>query len=676
MNNRAIGIMAHVDAGKTTLAEALLYVCKKIEKPGRVDHGDSVLDSDPLERQRGITLFSGLAELNINGVPVTLIDTPGHEDLTAEAERTLQILDYAILVIDATAGIQRQTRRLWNMLKKYRLPVIVFINKTDLPGAMNRNITGELEDEFGYGFVPFWKENAADLNELFDDSGFCEQLALSDETLLEKFTKGEKLTISDIQKAHTERRIFPCFKGSALKLEGIDFFTKTLSELIKHEKHYGENEAFYARVFKIAPDNQGKRQCFVRVLSGSLKVRDKTDYGKITQIRIYNGGAFNPADEVKAGQVCALMGLSGLKTGDILGMGIPAKDSRSGPFPLRADDIVATGIWYGVGLPEGCNVRSAIDNFMLLSEEMPDLCIFWNDTVDELQLQIAGDVQRELLLELIKERYGLDVSFQEPRFPEPEFPFETEDGYFDEDGIFHEYEEEESIEEEPKKKKEISEEDELMAIFERTYGPIKSGHHDTPVSIKAPKEYVYKEKKQKLKKDHLVVDGYNIIFAWQELGEIAGVSGSVSSESGREITPDSLAAARDKLTDMLSDYAGYTGRQITLVFDAYKRGNYEGELLHINNIDVVYTRENQTADQYIEKLADEIGKKQLVTVATSDGTEQVIIRAKGCLSMSARELRQELRRVLEAPEYTFPAEPRSATTSLRQYLEGVLPDSE
>ncbi|MBQ3544814.1 MAG: TetM/TetW/TetO/TetS family tetracycline resistance ribosomal protection protein [Lachnospiraceae bacterium] len=851
-----IGLLAHVDAGKTTLSEAMLYISGNIRTFGRVDNGDAFLDNYALERERGITIFSKQAKLNLDEINVTLLDTPGHVDFSAEMERTLQVLDYAILVISGTDGVQGHTKTLWKLLNRYQIPTFIFVNKMDRPDVDKTLIIKQLKEKLSDKCIEFDSENS----DAWSDEK-KENISLYDEDVIEKYLETGKVDLEDIRRMIGERKIFPCYFGSALKMEGIEDFINGFKLYVNKKKYSNE---FGAKVYKIARDEQGNRLTYMKITGGSLKVKEVIKDEKINQIRLYSGKKYEVVSEVHSGEVCAVLGLEHTKPGQGLGIEIDSDIPVLEPI-----------LSYKLILPEDCNKNGMLKKMKELEEEEPKLNVVWNEITKEIQVQIMGEVQIDVLKHMINERFGIEVSFGagnivyketisnivegvghfEPlrHYAEAHFilePLETGSGLqFDanvsedildrnwqrlilthleekqhkgvltgsditdmkitlvagkahlkhtEGGDFRQatyrgvrqglmeaenillepfyefrleipsenigramtdiekmfgkcnppeiegevavitgiapvstlngYQTEitsytkgrgrifnvlkgyypchnteevienigydalgdienpsgsvfcahgagyvvpwdevksnmhlESVLEKSIKAKNCSEElnsgmginisevnkskknsnkdnksvypdDELDAIFERTYGPIKKNvNNNAKKIIYKPKEVIYKGSSGKKKQEkYLLVDGYNIIFAWDELKELAMVN---------------LDSARDKLLDILSNYQGFVGIKLMVVFDAYKVKGFKGEQKEYNNISVVFTKEAQTADAYIERFAHDNGKKYDITVATSDGLEQIIILGQGCMLMSAREFKLEVENV-------------------------------
>ncbi len=837
MKKLVVGILAHVDAGKTTLSEGLLFTAGELRSLGRVDRRSTFLDNHEIERERGITIFSKQAVLKLGEAEVTLLDTPGHADFSAEAERTLGILDCAVLVISGCDGVQTHTETIWRLLERYRVPVFVFVNKMDISLRDKSSLLAELNSRLGDGFTDFGMSREA----LFD------ALSMTDEKIMECFLETGSIDDDEISRAVAERKIFPCCFGSALKMRGVEDFAKLLARFAPNPE-YGEK--FGAKVFKISEDEHGERLAHMKITGGTLKTRDVVSGAsweeKVNRIRIYSGAKYKSVSEVGAGTVCAVTGLTQVHAGDGLGF---EKDS---PLPLL-EPVLS----YKIILPEGADPFTALKCFRRLEQEEPELHIVWNERLREISVGLMGEVQLEVLARLVKDRFGMDIAFGEgsiayretissavegvghyeplrhyaevhlllepaPRGSGLEFASDcgedvldrnwqrlilthlrekqhigvltgspitdmkitlvagkahkkhTEGGDFrqatyravrqglkcaesvllepwysfrmelpsscigramndlrlmgaefsapDNDGetacikgsapvsamrsypaeiaaytrgkgrislaskgcapcknsaeVIAEigYDSDSDLENpadsvfcsggagftvkwnEVKNYMHISsgfsfggshgksdarsmamdyvrraaDDDELIKIFERTYGPIRRDSYSmrTRREPSVPKQ----EKSPHAKpvpagEEYLLVDGYNIIFAWDNLKKLAETD---------------LSAARGALTDILSNYKGFCQKEIILVFDAYKVKGSVREIEKIGNIDVVYTKEAETADMYIEKVTHELSRSHRVLVATSDSLEQVIIMGGGALRISASELKAEI----------------------------------
>ena len=851
MKNIVMGILAHVDAGKTTLSESMLYLSGTVRKLGRVDHKDAFLDTYALERDRGITIFSKQAVFSLGNKKVNLLDTPGHVDFSAEMERTLQVLDYAVLVISGADGVQGHTETLWKLLKLYDIPTFIFINKMDQQGTDKAALLSELKERLDEGCIAFDQKESTET---------LEELAMTDEKVLDYFMENESIQKEEICRLIKERRVFPCYFGSALKLEGVQ---ELLYGFERYMEPYTGTEEFGAKVFKISRDDKGERLTFLKVTGGKLVVKmpvnlvDKEE--KVNQIRIYSGAKYETVNEVEAGGVCAVTGL----VSSYIGQGFGVEKGTAAPF-------LEPVLTYQMILPDGADTTKILRELKQLEEEEPLLNIVWNPALEEIHVQLMGEVQTEILKTMIAERFHLDVEFgtgkivyketiknsvvgvghyeplrhyaevhlkmepletgsglvfdadcsedvldrnwqrlilthlQEREHPgvltgstitdmkitivagrahlkhteggdfrqatyravrqglksaesillEPWYSFvlevpsdqvgramsdigqmngsfegpEAEDkqgmvrltgtapasemrdyqrevwaytkgrgritftlkGYepchnaeevieqigYDSEGdvdnptgsVFcahgagflvkwDEVPEYMHIKEDflSEESDETSEEEqtitgnahlgnssyssgygddpELLAIMEREFGSKQkerdrySGYRKQTVSAPMPRKTVIKDTEPK--KEYLLVDGYNVIFAWEELNELAKAS---------------IDAARNKLMDILSNYQGFTGCTLILVFDAYKVKGSQGEVQKYHNIYVVYTKEAETADQYIEKTTHEIGRKYKVTVATSDALEQVIVMGQGAYRISARDFYEEVER--------------------------------
>lgn len=398
-----MGILAHVDAGKTTLSEGILYTCKAIRKLGRVDHQDAFLDTNTLERNRGITIFSKQAECTLGEFGITLLDTPGHVDFSAEMERTLQVLDYGILVISGADGVQGHTETLWRLLSRYQIPVFLFINKMDQPGTDRETLLVELKEKLDTNCVDFSADQTSE--------DWKEQVAVCDEQVMEAYLEGEEISRVQIQKMVRERKLFPCYFGSALKLTGVKGFLEDLKLRIRESSY---PESFGAKIYKITRDSQGERLSHMKITGGALKVKSVLSNGKpgesgegiwqekVNQIRIYSGEKYTMVSEVKAGTVCAVTGLTATYPGQGLG------SEQASDMP-----VLEPVLSYRIGLPEEVNVHQALLQLRQLEEEEPLLHIVWNGTLGEIYAQVMGEVQIEILKSLIKERFGMTVTFDE-----------------------------------------------------------------------------------------------------------------------------------------------------------------------------------------------------------------------------------------------------------------------
>lgn len=846
MKRLTIGILAHVDAGKTTLSEMLLYKTGEIRRLGRVDHGDTFLDNNSLERSRGITIFSKQAVLKCGDCIISLLDTPGHIDFSVEAERVLQVLDYAVLVISGTDGVQSHTETLWRLLSRYNIPTFFFINKMDIAENRNSDLIGELTKRFGAGFVDFSADRSSE--------AFYEAVSMCDNILMEQFLENGSVNDGDIVSAIAGRRIFPCCFGSALKDIGVDEFIEVLCNYTAQPVFGNE---FGAKVFKIADDGQGSRLSYMKITGGSLKVRTAvSDFGKkwtekVNQIRIYSGAKFQAVDEAVAGTVCAVTGL----TKTVTGQGIGAERDSFSP-------VIEPVLSYRIDLPHDVDAHTALSKLRILEEEDPQLHIVWNEQLQEIHIALMGKIQLEILKSIIAERFGMNVDFSnggityketienkvegvghyeplrhyaevhlilepaergsgvkfcsscreddldknwqrlilsnlqekthlgvltgspltdvkitlasgrahlkhteggdfrqaswravrnglmkaksvllEPRYDfrleipnenvgraltdiqqmcgefEPPvsngettviignapvsemqdyhsdvigythgrgrlictvkgyFPCHNQDeiitaaGYDPEsdldnsaDSVFCAHGAgfnvkwnevgsymhlESALKErnddffEPITRQQVSsyrdrlvEDKELMEIFERTYGPIKRDKRTAMYTEKEPASSK-KFKASPIPKgpEYLLVDGYNIIFAWDELKKAA---------------EENLDLARSMLINTLCNYQGFRQCSLILVFDAYKVKGSVGEVEKVNNITVVYTKEAETADTYIEKATHDLSKEHRVRVATSDNLEQTIILGNGAYRISASEFYDEIKRTEKA----------------------------
>ena len=838
-----LGILAHVDSGKTTLSEAMLYRAGVTRRLGRVDHKDAFLDTDALEKARGITIFSKQALLTAGDTDITLLDTPGHVDFSTETERTLQVLDYAVLVVSGTDGVQSHTETLWRLLRRYHVPTFVFVNKMDLPGMERQKLLAQLNRRLGEGFVDFGAEQA----------DRDEALALCDENLMDRMLDAGQLQDADLIPAIARRHVFPCWFGAALKLEGVDAL---LDGLDRFTRPAPALEAFGAKVFKVSQDEQGARLTWLRVTGGELKVKaqltgeaDGEPWAeKANQLRLYSGAKYTLTEAIGPGQVCAVTGLTKARPGEGLGA------ERDSDLP-----VLEPVLSYQVLLPEGADVHAALGKLHRLEEEEPQLHVVWNETLGEIHVQLMGEIQLEVLRSLLAERFGLEVEFgpggilyketitepmegvghyeplrhyaevhlkleplprgsgmqfaadcreevldknwqrlvlthleekqhlgvltgspltdvkitliagrahlkhteggdfrqatyravrqglmlaksqllepwyafrlevpaenigramsdiqrMEGSFDPPEsgeetavltgfapvstmrsYPMEvvsytrgrghlslTLDGYrpchnaqeviaatgyepehdLDNpaDSVFCAHgagfvvpwdqvrshmhvdsgwgkstrpEQEAAV---PQRRAmayraTLEEDAELLKIFERTYGPIKRDPLAAFRPVQKRERPDFAAEQWEIAPEYLLVDGYNIIFAWDELNALS---------------KESLDAARHKLMDILCNYQGFQKCVLILVFDAYRVPGSPGSIEQYHNIHVVYTKEAETADMFIERVTHEIGRNRRVRVATSDGMEQIIILGHGALRVSARMFHEEVQNV-------------------------------
>lgn len=859
MNKLVIGILAHVDAGKTTLSESMLYLAGRTHRLGRVDNKDAYLDTHDLERERGITIFSQQALLALGDLQITLLDTPGHVDFAAEMERTLQVLDYAILVISGVDGVQGHTSTLWALLDAYQVPVFVFVNKMDQPGADRELVLHALQSQLSGGCIAFGQK----------DEHFCEQLALCDEGLMESYLDHGQIEPGEIRRAIQRRRVFPCFFGSALKLDGVEQFMAGLADLVNIPWYPQE---FGAKVFKISRDDLGHRLTHIKLTGGCLRVRDLVTHGeweeKVNQIRIYSGEKFDLVDSVQAGTICAVTGLGQAKPGDGLGI-------ESSSHPPFLEPVLS----YRVVPEEGYEARVLLPQLRQLEEEEPRLAIVWDEELQEIQAQVMGDVQIEILQSMIQSRFGVSVSFDAGRilyketianmvegvghfeplrhYAEVHLILEPQDAgsglqYVldcSEDvlaknwqrlilshlkekphrgvltgspvtdmkisvvsgrahnthtvgGDFREatfravrqgLKEAQSILLEPYYRFRLEVPEKMIgraitdvekmhgswtivetkgeaAILAGTapvatmrnyqrevagytrglgrlflspegYKPchnsedvIKSMGYDSERDVENPtgsifcsqgtgfyvpwdqvKDHMHVEShlrhrvdqkgpaqtgepapweeldeddyrylnttanqgkrvgwnRRKLPSDpsptperqpapigeprdcFLLVDGYNVIHAWPELKELA---------------VGHMDAARMRLLDILSSYRGIQQCEIIVVFDAYMVAGRPEEISDYHNIHVVFTREAQTADEYIEKFAYGHQKKHDIAVVTSDALQQVVIRGAGSRLISARELREEVETALENAKRSLGLKQPFSRTPLEEAL--------
>lgn len=384
-----LGILAHVDAGKTTLSEGMLYLCGSLRKLGRVDHGNAFLDTFELEKERGITIFSKQAVFHAGDMEITLLDTPGHVDFSAEMERTLQVLDYAVLLISGADGIQGHTETLWRLLERYRIPTFLFINKMDQEGTDRGSLLEQIHARFGGECIDFGQEG--------EKQEFYEQVALCDERALEHYLADGHLETKSIARLIEERKVFPCYFGSALKLTGVEELLEGLATFTTAKKYPDE---FGAKVYKIARDSQGARLTYLKITGGRLRVKDVIGEGKADQIRIYSGNKHELAMEAEAGMVCAVTGLDHTYPGQGLGY------ESASDMP-----VLEPVLTYRIVLPEDADVQASLRNFKMLEEEEPQLHIVWNERLGEIHAKLMGEVQIDVLKRLIWDRFGMAVQF-------------------------------------------------------------------------------------------------------------------------------------------------------------------------------------------------------------------------------------------------------------------------
>lgn len=842
MKNLVIGILAHVDAGKTTLAEAILYKSGVIRQLGRVDKGSAYLDTHDMEKQRGITIFSSQACFNWKDMEVSMIDTPGHIDFLAEAERTLQVLDYAILVISGPESVQGHTKTLWELLEKYKIPTYVFINKTDMPDIDRKSIIEDLRADLSNECVDFTETGT---------ETFYEEVSVADEDMFEEYMKKGKIHINHIKKGIKERKVFPCCFGSALKLQGIEEFLDLIDEYSLANKYPSE---FAAKVYKISRDENGNRLTHMKITGGKIRPKDNIECinEKVNEVRIYSGSKSVFAKEVKAGHICVVTGLGGTFAGQGLGLDRGVTEPVSEPI-----------LEYRVVLPKGADSAEAVPKLRMIEEEEPALCVKWNKELQEIHINIMGEVQLQVIKSIVSERFGMDIDFDQGKVVymetirntvegvghfeplrhyaevhlklepldvgsgleictkcsedilakpwqkiiltelketvhkgvltgspitdmritllsgrshikhtesgdfrqaarravrqglkmaetvllEPYYNFIIEvpcsmvgkamtdidrmhgrvdlpqtigdksviTGYgpvttlreYNKDilaytkgqgkmfcsfkGYYSCHNAEEIIEEtgydseadvgEPtgsvfcihgtsfyvnydevynymhlpnqnssdgivnvnNERKDVIrntdkeiwlEPDEIEAIINKTYNANRKDDEFTKRNTWAkykrtqnPSAYKSGNSSGRVKENYMLVDGYNVIFAWEELKELADIN---------------MDGARGKLQDILSNYQAIKECKLMVVFDAYRIKGHNMEVFNYDGIQVVFTKESETADQYIERFAHENSNNYNITVVTSDGLEQIIVRGEGCRLISSRELKDEI----------------------------------
>lgn len=832
-----LGILAHVDAGKTTLSESLLYESGMIAKPGRVDDQDAFLDTDTLEKTRGITIFSKQALISYKNTHITLVDTPGHVDFSAEMERALWVMDYAVLVISGADGVQGHTRTLWRLLDRYDIPTFLFVNKMDQPVAEKEKLMQELKEQLDNGVVDFSDMGTAT---------WQEEIAVCDEKLMERYLDGDPVEEEDVCELLASRKLFPCFFGSALKLNG----TKELLDAVcKYTQRFRTTDAFGARVYKIARDAQGNRLTYLKITSGKLTVKDSFDQWneKVNQIRLYSGEKYETVQQAGAGMICAVTGLSQSRPGQGLGVEADAE------LPMLEPVLT-----YEVELPDDVDAAVMLPKLKELEEEEPELHVLWREDTSSIQVKLMGEVQIEVLQKMIAQRYQVNVQFgtgqivyketiadtvegvghfeplrhyaevhllMEPgepgsgmqfladcsedvldknwqrlilthleerehvgvltgsaitdmritvvsgrahtkhteggdfrqatyravrqglmqaqsvllepyysfrmevpadmigrammdvenmhgKFTQPELgtemavlsgsvpvstmqnyqvvlnsytkgrgslsctlegygpchnteevveqcgyqaeedvanpsssvfcahgagfivPWDQVEEYMHMDNVLHGTPEPEELALQTRRAgivEQSIDEEQIEEILNRTYHANERASKHYYKKQNKVQTYHYKpQAAPKQKERYLIVDGYNIVHAWDELSCLI---------------EDNLEGARMKLLDILCNYQAFLKYEVIVVFDAYRVKGNLGEMFDYHNIHVVYTKEAETADSYIEKLTHRISKDYYVTVATSDGLVQLITRGQNCMIMSARELKEDVERV-------------------------------
>lgn len=832
-----LGILAHVDAGKTTLSESLLYESGMIAKPGRVDDQDAFLDTDTLEKTRGITIFSKQALISYKNTHITLVDTPGHVDFSAEMERALWVMDYAVLVISGADGVQGHTRTLWRLLERYEIPTFLFVNKMDQQVADKEQLMQELKEQLDDRIVDF-----SDM----ESGTWQEEVAVCDEKLMERYLDGEPVEKEDVCELLTSRKLFPCFFGSALKLNGIRELLDAVCSYTKKPYTTGE---FGARVYKIARDAQGNRLTYLKITSGSLRVKDSFDQWneKVNQIRLYSGEKYEAVQQVGTGVICAVTGLSQSRPGQGLGVEADAE------LPMLEPVLT-----YEVELPDDVDAAVMLPKLKELEEEEPELHVLWREDTSSIQVKLMGEVQIEVLQKMIAQRYQVDVRFgtgqivyketiadtvegighfeplrhyaevhllMEPgepgsgmqfladcsedvldknwqrlilthleerehvgvltgsaitdmritvvsgrahtkhteggdfrqatyravrqglmqaqsvllepyysfrmevpadmigrammdvenmhgKFTQPELgtemavlcgsvpvstmqnyqvvlnsytkgrgslscilegygpchnteevveqcgyqaeedvanpsssvfcahgagfivPWDRVKEYMHMDSVLHGTAEPEELMLQTRRAgivEQSIDEEQIEEILNRTYhANERASKHYHKKQNKIPTYHYKPQVTPKHKERYLIVDGYNIVHAWDELSCLI---------------EDNLEGARMKLLDILCNYQAFLKYEVIVVFDAYRVKGNLGEMFDYHNIHVVYTKEAETADSYIEKLTHRISKDYYVTVATSDGLVQLITRGQNCMILSARELKEDVERV-------------------------------
>ena len=603
-----IGLLAHVDAGKTTLAEALLFAAGAIRQAGRVDHRNTFLDTDAQERERGITIFAKQAELRFGDTEIMLMDTPGHVDFCAETERTLRVLDYAILIINGKDGVQQHTETLWRLLSEYGIPTFIWVNKMDLLAVDKTALKAELSEKLDTMCIELGSEN------------FLEDAAVCDEGLMEKYLAEGSLSDEDVAGAINGRKLFPCLYGSALKSGGLDALIEAIQKYTLAKSY---RDDFAARVYKIGRDERGARLTYMKLTGGTLSVKETISTGetdeKVDRLLVYSGDKARMIDKAEAGMLVAASGLENSYAGQSLGVEKPGRPSALSIGKLKK-----------LACPASTNSFKFMQDMFKLEEEQPELQVYVTEE-KEILVRILGDVQAEVLENLIRSRLGVEATL--------------------EDYVPPVYEEEEEIEEEIIDDRPDlnarwlngsggsgadASDEELQKIFERTYGPQKETVYK-PAEQRATVRS--SSRKEEIRKEYILVDGYNVIYAWEDL---------------RELGRTNIDSAREALIDMLCNYRSQIEAEVIVVFDAYKVKGGANRTEKHSNIYVIYTGEAESADTYIERTTYELRKKHHATVVTSDVAEQIIT-----LSNNANVLKADM----------FRKEVEAANENLRKWME-------
>lgn len=608
MKRLTIGLLAHVDAGKTTLAENILFNTNSIRTKGRVDHKDTTLDNHNIERTRGITIFSKLSHLQLDDTYICMMDTPGHIDFSYEMSRGIDALDYGILVINGTEPLNKHTKDIFQRLKESGIPVFIFVNKMDISYIEKNDILEELTNELSDGCIEFLKDS--------NQEEFYENIASLDEKLIDKFIETKSLSDDDIRRMIINRKVYPVCFGAALKNEGVDNLIYMLDKYTSDVYKNTENQPLCGKAVKIECTNKNERLTYIKITSGVLKVKDSinidNESDKINQIRLYQGGKYELLSEAYPGMTVAVTGLNKICAG------MKIENYRANLELI--DESFSQHSVFQIILPENLDTKKVYNTISALNDEMPDLNIRFNEHLG-IDVNIMGDVQKQVVTEIIKERYGIDAEFGNIDYIDEDLPEDELEELYDNSSLGDEDNYEETYYQTSRyidKDGNYDLDRELKDIFEKTYGKIKERKNYDSYSQK----YQKCEKKVEKNISYLLIDGYNVIFAIDYLKELAKLN---------------FDSARQKLMDMVSNYAGTIDDEVMVVFDAYKVKGNTGSVLKYHNITVIYTKEAETADAYIEKFAHNNGRKYDVTVVTSDGLEQIIIRGAGCRLISSRE---------------------------------------
>lgn len=624
-----IGLVAHVDSGKTTLSEAILFKQGVIRNLGRVDKKTAFLDNNKVERERGITVFAKEARFRVGEKNFTVLDTPGHKDFITETEKTMPVMDYALLIVSGPDGIKAddQTKVLWDLLKRYNVPTFIFVNKMDRMGRTKEGILKELREELEGNFIEFEGKKLANL----DDLAMTNELFM-DMVLSGKEKNEDGFSLIDLVKESIKRReIFPVFFGSALKLTGIDELLEGLENLTLDQDYSDKLEL---KVFKITRDQRGQREVHVKVTGGEINVKDIVNGEKVEQIRLYSGKNFDSVKTAEAGQIAAITGTNNLFLGQII---------REGEDPEEVLNYITPNRTYGLNIiSKNIDAKLGFKKLEPLREENPSLNISYDDLTDQIRISPMGELEIEVLKDIILERFSMEVQFGDVARVEEELEFEE----IAEEDLRPDLNSRDTYQSAGKK--------ELEEIFLRTYGKSKRDEQlrkelsikRSNAKVRGIAESLPKEpNKAKKKGPYVIVDGYNVIFAWEEMKELAEYN---------------IDSAREALLDILNNYTCYKNFGMVVVFDGYKvKGGIGSKLDYGENLKAVYTKEAETADRFIEETVYELGKEYDITVVTSDMQVQMLSMGDGAKRISAREFHDMVIAANDEIRAKLKAQPRS-----------------